>query len=319
MIFRRKPKNRRRGRDPVLDVKLNSSQVRAARHRATAVGLTTLFLMLLCGYGLWCGGRWLLKYLVYENRAFAIEQFDVVTDGVIAPDQLRHWSGVKRGENLLALDLARVKRDLELIPVIASVSVERIPPRRLLLRVFEREPVAQLYVPRPGPQGIELAVCQVDTNGYVMLPLDPRQRSPAAPPAPEALPVLDGIAPEDAQPGRRLQSPQVTAALRLIGALDFSPMAGLVDFTRMDVSAQDVLVVRTDQGSEITFGLTDLDRQLRRWREIADRGQKDDRVIATLDLAVTNNLPVRWVEGGAAAVPSAPRPVRPPRTRSNHV
>ena len=37
---------------------------------------------------------------------FAIQRIDVQTDGVIAPDQLRRWSGVKPGENLIALDLA---------------------------------------------------------------------------------------------------------------------------------------------------------------------------------------------------------------------
>ena len=45
--------------------------------------------------------------MVYENRAFAIEQIDVQTDGVISTDQLRRWAGVKAGENLLALDLAQ--------------------------------------------------------------------------------------------------------------------------------------------------------------------------------------------------------------------
>jgi hypothetical protein len=31
---------------------------------------------------------------------------DVQTDGVIAPEQLRRWTGVKLGANLIALDLA---------------------------------------------------------------------------------------------------------------------------------------------------------------------------------------------------------------------
>ena len=56
-------------------------------------------------------------------------KFDVQTDGVIAPDQLRRWARVKPGENLFALDLARVKRDLELVPLIESVSVERVSCR----------------------------------------------------------------------------------------------------------------------------------------------------------------------------------------------
>ena len=43
MWFGRKAKNRRLGREQVLDVKLRSSQVRAARRRMTAVSLGTIF------------------------------------------------------------------------------------------------------------------------------------------------------------------------------------------------------------------------------------------------------------------------------------
>ena len=91
--------------------------------------------------------------MVYENKAFAIEEIDVQTDGVISVDQLRRWAGVKPEENLLALDLARVKRDLELVPLVQSVSVERILPHTLRIRVTEREPIAQVNVPRPRPSG----------------------------------------------------------------------------------------------------------------------------------------------------------------------
>ena len=43
MWFKRKPRNRRLGRDHVLDVKLRSSQVRAARSRRLALTLGGVF------------------------------------------------------------------------------------------------------------------------------------------------------------------------------------------------------------------------------------------------------------------------------------
>ncbi len=49
-------------------------------------------------------------------------------------------------------------------------------------------------------------------------------------------------------------SPQAQAALQLIGAFNHSPMAGLVDLRRIDVSSPGVVVATTGQGSEITFG-----------------------------------------------------------------
>ena len=126
-------------------------------------------------YLFWRAGEWTLDKFVYENSEFAIRRVDVQTDGVISPDQLRRWSGVKPGDNLMALDLAAVKRNLELVSTIGSVSVERVLPRTLRIRVTERQPVAQVNVPRAGAAGgIEVAVFQLDADGYVMQPLDPR-------------------------------------------------------------------------------------------------------------------------------------------------
>jgi len=120
------------------------------------------------------------------------------------------------------------------------------------------------------------------------------------------------------QPGHRVESPQVQAALELIGAFGHSPMAGLVDLRRIDVSAPGVVVVTTGQGGEITFGLNNLEQQLRRWREIYDFGQRMNKAVASLNLAVSNNVPVRWME--AVVVPSAaPRTVNPAHTRRKNV
>ena len=319
MWFKRKPKNRRLGREQVLDVKLRSSQVRAARTRMGAIALGALFATIFGLYLVYRTGDWALNRLVYENEAFAIQEVDVQTDGVISLDELRRWTGVKPGANLLALDLASVKRDLELVPLVQSVSVERILPRTLRIRVTEREPMAQVNVPRPRPGGgVDLAVYQLDASGYVMLPLDLRQRAILLNQPGDALPAICGVNSTELQPGRRLGAPQVQAALRLIMAFDQSPMAGLVDLRRVDVSSPEVLVVTTGQGSEVTFGLADLEQQLRRWRDIFDLGQTMSKAIAGLDLAVTNNIPARWNEA-SAVLPVAPKSTKPLRPRKKHV
>jgi cell division septal protein FtsQ len=77
-------------------------------------------------------------------------------------------------------------------------------------------------------------------------------------------------------------------------------------------------VATTGQGGQITFGLDNLDQQLQRWREIYDLGQRMNRAIAAVNLAVSNNVPVRWME--AVAAPSAlPRANTPPLIRRKNV
>jgi hypothetical protein len=95
-------------------------------------------------------------------------------------------------------------------------------------------------------------------------------------------------------------------------------MAGLVDLRRIDLSAPEVLVVTTGQGSEVTFALQDLDRQLRRWREIHDKLQQKKSRLVSLDLAVPNNIPMRYLDGDPLPVP-APKPPKPLRSKKRHV
>jgi len=297
----------------VLDVKLRSDQVRKARMRVTALALGALFGTVLGVYGLWLGGQWLLNQMVYQNPAFAIREIETTTDGVIAPDQLRRWANVRPGQNLLALDLARVKRNLEMVPVIESVAIERVLPRTLRIRVTEREPVLQVAILVTNAQRtLENRIFHLDGNGVVMLPLNPSQRTQPLGPTEGSLPLLLGVKLSDIKPGRPVESSGVKAALRLAQEFVYSPMAGIVDLKRIDATASDVLVVTTGQGSEITFGLENLDQQLRRWRQVHDEGLRMRKgPLASLDLSVANNAPARWFD--ASVVPPSPRPAQPVR------
>jgi cell division septal protein FtsQ len=320
MWFSRKQKNRRLGRYQVLDVKLRSSQVRAARTRLVAAALGVSLGTVLGLYLLWRAGEWTLDRLVYENKTFSIQQIEVQNDaGVIMQDQLRRLSGVRPGQNLLALDLARVKRDLEMEARIQSASVERVLPGTLRIRVTEREAVAQVNVvhPRAGG-GIDVLVFQLDAEGYVMTPLDPRQRMVLLNQADEQLPQISGMDVSELQPGRRVQSPQTLGALQFIAAYDSSAMTSIVDVKRIDVSSPQVLVVTTGQGSLVTFALQNFEKQLMRWQKIHEECLRQNKIIGTLDLAVNDNTPLRFMEAGVTP-PTAPKTVKPQRIKKKNV
>lgn len=318
MWLKREQKNRRLHRGHVLDVKLRSDKVRATRTRMAAAGFCVLFGTVFGLYLLWCGGEWALDKFIYENPGFAIQNIQVQTDGVIPPEQLRQWSNVKPGANLIALDLASVKRNLELVSTIDSVSVERILPHTLKIRVTERRPVAQVNIPTATALGgIAVSVLQLDADGHVMKPLDPRQRVVSLSQMGAQLPEVTGLNVYQLQAGRRVESPQALSALQLIVAFKQSPMAGRVELRRLDVSSPGVIVATTGQGGEITFGLENFGQQLRRWREIYDLGVSENKIIASLDLAVTNNVPVRWAD--TVSPPAALKNFNPENSRRKNV
>jgi cell division septal protein FtsQ len=95
-------------------------------------------------------------------------------------------------------------------------------------------------------------------------------------------------------------------------------MAGVVDLRRVDITSPGVLIVTTGQGSQVTFSLDNFDQQLRRWRAIYDFGLRQQKTIASVDLAVANNMPVHWVM--ASTTPAVAPKAKPLKTRrSNNV
>jgi len=320
MWFRREHKNRRLHRGRVLDVKLRSDQVRATRTRMVVLLAGILFGTVFGLYLLWRTGEWALDKFVYENAEFAIQRVDAQTDGVIKPDQLRNWSGVYPGENLIALDLASVKRKLQLEPVIDSVSVERVLPRTLKIRVTERKPIAQVNMPRiDAAKGFVTSVFQLDATGVIMQPLDPSSSVvPLSQMKNGGMPVITGLNDSQLQPGHRVTLLQAQAALQLIAAFGHSPMASLENLRSIDVSAPGVIVVTTGQGGEITFGLDNMEQQLLKLRAAYDFARSMNQIITSIDLAVSNNIPLhRMADGAAPVVP--PKNSTPVATRRKNV
>ncbi|MDQ6630335.1 MAG: FtsQ-type POTRA domain-containing protein, partial [Verrucomicrobiota bacterium] len=301
MWFKRKPRNRHLRRPRTLNVKSRTRQTRWARLQLAIVALSfscgTLFLL----FGIWRGGEWLLNHFIYKNDAFAIQQIEAQTDGVLAPESLRRWAMIKPNENLLALDLARVKRDLELVPIVQSAAVERILPHTLKLRVVEREAVAQIQIMQLKQDGSsEQVIYHLDDSGFVMLPLDPHFCVKPPEITSDSLPIISGLSAQELRPGRRLDSEQGRAALRLIDAFDRSRMFGLADLQRIDVATPEVLRAFTSQGSEIVFSLDQFEKQLRRWHLVFEQSQKWNKAIGSLDLSMANNIPLRLSDAESA-------------------
>jgi cell division septal protein FtsQ len=318
-FFKSKQRNRRSSeRGNVLDVRLRAGHSRAARLRVVGVSLGFLFALAVAAAVCWRGGQFLLDRLIYENEAFAIQEIEVHTDGALTTDIIRRWADVSAGQNLMALDLMRVKRNLERQSPVQFVAVERALPHTLKIIVTERDPVAQAIVTQTFPDGhTEQAIYDFDADGFPMKPLDPNWRT--APPAPnETLPILLGVQPGDVQLGRQVESTQIRAALRLIADFDRSPMAGLADLQRINVALPEILQATTSQGALITFSLDHFDVQLRRWRLIYDQYQLWGRVIASADLSISNNIPVRWMAANAAPL-ALPKTPAPPRTKRKNV
>lgn len=322
-FFKRKGRNRKNERGGVLGVRMRSRSAGAARMQMVtalvgAVGGTALGLLLA-----WQFTQWVVRRFVYDNDSFTIRRIELHHEGRLRPDVILQWAGVERGQNLLALDLNRVRRDLEMNPWIARAEVEAQRPDTLRLVVLEREPVAQLVIWRfnLSDRNAWPETNYLDAGAFVMPPLQPEWLRPATPADFGHLTRFVGLENLSVMPGQRLDRTQVRAGIDLIRAYEDSPMYSLVDLQVVNVGGGDTLEAAVRQGMRVTFGTDEFPRQMRRWHSIHQHAVAAGRELEWLDLSVTNNLPARWVAAtNAAPVPSSPsRPVRSTRSPRRHV
>ena len=237
-----KRRNSKSGQKKLLSVKVQSQQAKRLRLRwlrsLAALALAVLVIITV----FWQGGAFALNRLVYENESFSVKQLDYRTDGIITVDQLRKWAGVRSGDNLLKLDLLRIKRDIELAPRVKAASVERYLPDTLQVRVTERVPMAQIWAwQRDGAAetDYDCVRLQLDETGHVMTPIDGHSVVVSEDQAEWSLPVVSGIdlgKLKTLAPGRPAGLPKLRAALGLIGEFRRSPLAGTVDLRVIDLS-----------------------------------------------------------------------------------
>jgi hypothetical protein len=305
----------------LLDVRSRSKLLKAVRLRMAAGALAISASIVLVLFVCWKGGEYLLDQCVYTNPSFAIDRIDIQSDGIIPREQIRAWANVRAGQNLLALDLPRIKRDIELVPLIESASLERILPRQLVIRVREREPIARVIVfaKRPDDGLLEPASIYLDEEGMVIPPVLRALNTAAFDAATKFLPTVTGVSTDSFRPGHLVESPQILAALRWIRAFQNASMARFVDIRSLDVSSDVSLLVTTEQENQVTFAYQNFESQLARWDSVRDLARRRSCWIASLDLAVTNYVPALWAEG-TNAPPSLARPVQPsPYKKNRHV
>lgn len=295
MPAKRKRTTNRKKDISLLNVKLSTDKVRAHRTKLFTSGVSVVFGVVFIVLLAWRGIDWALDEFVYHNPAFAIQKIEVRTDGYLTRETILHWADVGTGDNLMALDLNHIKRNLERIPVIATASLERILPDALRVKVAERQAVARVTMLLPHAGSYYAATIPLDPNGYVLVPLQRSHVTDVRVLNYMALPELKGVDEAELRTSGLLKNPNVLAALRLVGDFHRSNLVGDVEIKEIEIRPSGILVATTTAGATVKFSSEhDFRLQLLRWRQIHDVGRRSGRAIAQLDLSITNNVPTKW-------------------------
>jgi cell division protein FtsQ len=134
-------------------IRARRREIREARERRRRRWVASLLAVIALGAGAVAAAR---------SPLFAISEIRLTGVSGERAQELRDYTPLRVGENLLAADLGRVERRLQQVPWVRAVNAVRLPPSTVEVRVEMRQPTAVVRLAG--------AVWTVDADGVVLGP-----------------------------------------------------------------------------------------------------------------------------------------------------
>ncbi len=277
---RRKNPKRRRKKEPILLVKARKAeQHKEWRHRMGSIVMVTIIFMGIIWLSM-IGVQALGKMLFTENDQFQIQKLVLETDpnGKLRESHIREYAGLSEGQNLFAVNIDKVRKALESVPLVDTVEVRRDLPSTLIVRVSERTAIARI-----GRRASSFPLA-VDSEGYI---LGPSSYSPD-------LPLIIGLHERGLKPGVQLTKSEARDALEVLDRCDTTRLSQLLKISAIEVGRAEYLDVRLVSGERILLAREKLDWRLRQVAAILQTSDANERRIAVIDGTGENIFPVEY-------------------------
>lgn len=195
-----------------------------------------------------------LAKTVEPPAGFTVRSIEVGNTDTLSKARIVSLSGIKIGDSLLASDLGSARKRLCVHPDIRDAVVSRRIPGRIIIKVYERLPVASVYggvrFPSPGSRRYV-----IDEEGVVLSPLKER--------AYRHLPYIAGIRAGNLKAGERLDSAAAAAALEVLKCFRDLGLRRRIDLVSVDMSDRENCILRSEEIREIRLGNERMPERLR--------------------------------------------------------
>ena len=298
---------RQRRQQHLLDVKVRSRKAVQHRNRRLLVVFSKIALVILLAGGLYVGARVAAKRFFIDNPDYKLNNIEVQTDGTLQRDQILNVAGLREGENIFRVNLARVHERLQELPQVDEVEVVRKLPAEIDIRIVERKPIGWITSEKQiaDPFASDAAFL-VDARGVLM-------KEKKLLPEYLGLPLILGCVSESLEAGKIVESLEARAALELLRLSTRSFMQTRFQIREIDVSKGYCLVVTDKNHSRVTFGFDNLDTQLQRLEQFLIYSDDAHRELATVNLLVQRNIPVTFAKSPAEVINETIKPEESPR------
>jgi cell division septal protein FtsQ len=212
--------------------------------------------------------------LLAESSRFELRALEIAGHGMVGGREVLAASGLGPGQNLYAIDLEQVQRNIEALPWVRSARLRRRPPDRLVVRVTERQRVAWVEVGGlygVDEQGVVLPGPRADVDSYARLDL----------------PVVSGLdcSSDSLAPGARVPDANLVELLRWWRCLSSVAPEFSRNVSEMQPLAADAVRLRlVGDGLEVRLNRTCGAEQIRTLEEVMRRVYREVPDPAYIDL-----------------------------------
>jgi len=279
-------------------------EIRVTSPRIVGFGLLRLIragVKLALVAGLLAGAGWGamegLQAFFMENEEFRLREIELETDGRITETHVAELAGLDPRASVFAFNLAEIRERIEARPGVVRAGVSRRLPGTLRIRVEERVPVAWIECRPLGAAGRDPENgLLLDAEG-VCFRCDPWWAEKA-----RELPVIMLNEGHDGElgGGRPLRCREGRRALHLVLLSEELLAEEEWGLEVVAVRNEYSLLAATSEGTWVTFGMYDHERQLRDLLVLRRHLLQTDRVLAAANLIPERNTPARFVAKGAA-------------------
>ncbi len=284
----------------LLDVKVRT--VTARRQRRKMIGgffWKVILLVAICVAG-WIGAGTVLDKFFFSNPEYNLRRVTVELDGVMTREEALTETGIREGENIFRVDLAKAEKALRAIPQVSNVVIERQLPDAVSITLTARRPVAWVAPSDENadpfdPEHSLLA----DENGFLM---KPRLVHPEY----YHLPVIYGVRSDNIRDGEPLHNEDLRRALALLDEVANKPET-LLRVRSMNIAKGYCIEVTSDRNARILFAPEDFSGQLGRLQLLLEHCRETGRELESVNLMVRRNTPVTFVMASAAEPAPAKR------------
>jgi len=303
-LFRRK-NNRRRGRSDTrlaVNVPLSRKEQRMRRHaRNVRLARWSGIAVALLVMGIYARSLWAQSF--QGNAAFAVGQFEYKTNGGISAREVAAAAGLRPDMNLMEVDIAAIRTRLMELPRVKNVEIERRLPDKLAVTLTERLPVARIIsVLKDRVVNVEQRHgLFVDRDGMAFKCEELLREF-------VGLPVINAVGQSSITVGEEVPSPGVKVALALLEQFRTRTWDAPCSVRGIEILNDWTISVEMETGAQFVFHPFGTERQLDRLAYILAKCRAAKKSVASVNLQLERNVPVRFFEHIAPEVRRGPLP-----------